>query len=83
MLKINLHCSTYWKNLSNSYEEISKAQGKKPPTGPQELFDRLERKEDDVLKKLCLDKIGFMENSLRMIGDNSIDDLIEYSVTSV
>jgi hypothetical protein len=74
---------TYWKNLATSYEEISKAQGKKPPTGPQELFDRLERKEDEVLKKLSVDKIGgFVENSLRMIGDNTIDDLIEYSVTS-
>lgn len=36
-----------------------------------------------MLKKLSVEKVGgFVENSLRMIGDNTIDDLIEYSVTA-
>lgn len=39
----------------------------------------MDRKEDEMAKKLSC-KAGFVEHSLRLINENTIEELLEYSV---
>jgi hypothetical protein len=80
LLKVQLHLNTYWKNLLNGMDEYQHdANYQNTEQINASLFARMERKEDEVAKRLAM-RVGFVENSLRLINDNSIEELLEYSV---
>ena len=83
LLKLNLHLTTYWRNLQASladHQRDSPYSHTHQPLPP--LASKLEHIHDD-LAKAALPKSGFVETSLRLIQDGVMEELLEYSVLMV
>jgi hypothetical protein len=66
--------------LQAELEQVDNFEDKTCPCYQEFVFERLIQREDKLLKRLGEDRPGFMENSLRLINENTIDEIIEYSV---
>lgn len=65
---MRLHLGTFWNHLVNEWKQLSNFEELTCPCFNDYLCSQLERTEDELVRRLSLERAGFVENSLRRIN---------------
>ena len=78
-MKMQLHVTTFAKNLASDLEDINTGSTNYSPP-EMNLTNKFIESEEEYIEEIKKDNQGYLEVTLKLINDKSIDEVIEYSV---